>query len=134
MGYTTVSNRICGKGGDGHGPGGVASYIDSTVVQSALGGFVVLVLAVMGKYVMNRLWQKTLMTSASEALAAASSFGLHVHRLAEAFAEYLHERVRVEWRGGIRGETSRCRIGGRIETVPLIRTQADLARVLGTEE
>ena len=134
-----MANRICGKGGDGHGPGGVASYIDSTVVQSALGGFVVLVLAVMGKYVMNRLWQKTLMASASEALAAASSFGLHVHRpgfgpVIRATGEHLGEPVRVEWRGGIRGETSRCRIGGRKETVPLIRTQADLARVLGSEE
>ena len=108
-------------------------------MQSALGGFVVLVLAVMAKYVMNRLWQKTLMTSAADALAAAETFGLQVQRpgygpVIRAKGEILGRRVSIEWRGGVRGETSRYRDGHRKEVIPLIRTQLDLQRVLGTEE
>ena len=108
-------------------------------MQSALGGFVVLVLAVMAKYVMNRLWQKTLMTSAADALAAAETFGLRVQRpgygpVIRAKGEISGRRVCIEWRGGVRGETSRYRDDHRKEVIPLIRTQVDLQRVLSAEE
>jgi len=108
-------------------------------VQSALGGFAILVLAVMAKYVMNRLWQKTLLASAADALASAESHGLVVHRLGfgpcvRATGVVAGQTVAIEWRGGIRGEISRCRLGGRRMTVPLIRTSRDLACVLLGEE
>ena len=99
----------------------------------------VLVLAVMAKYVMNRLWQKTLIDSASEAMSAAASFGLRVHPpgfgpVIRATGELSGESVCIEWRGGVRGETSRCRVGMRKRVTPLIRTQLDLQRALGAEE
>ena len=108
-------------------------------MQSALGGFAILVLAVMAKYVMNRLWQKTLLSSAADALTATEAHGLVVHRLG--FGPFIRatgtldgEKVSIEWRGGVRGEISRVRIGGRRATVPLIRTSQDLVRVLACEE
>ena len=109
-------------------------------MQSALGGLVVLVLAVMAKYVMNRLWQKTLMSSASDALSSIESFGLRVHApgfgpVIRATGQCAGESVCIEWRGGVRGETSRYRVGKRKGTLPLIRTRGDVQRVLlGGEE
>ena len=96
-------------------------------------------LAVMAKYVMNRLWQKTLVASAEDAMSAIEAFGLQVHPpgfgpVIRATGQFAGETVCIEWRGGIRGETSRLRLGKKRVNLPLIRTQRDVERVLGIEE
>jgi hypothetical protein len=108
-------------------------------VQSALAGFVVLVLAAWAKYVFNRLWQKTLVDSAADALLAATALGLTVEPLGFGpviVATGIHDgrTVRVEWRGGWNGETTRIRIDGRVHRTQLVRTASALERLLSSEE
>ena len=108
-------------------------------MQSALAGFVVLVLAVWVKYVFNRLWQKTLLASSEDALVALQAQGFEVQPLGfgpvvVARGTHNGEPVRLEWRGSWKGETSRVRVGGRVLKTPLIRTQAQVAALLSGEE
>ena len=108
-------------------------------MQSALGGIAVLVLAVMAKYVMNRLWQKTLTVSAADALASLPLHGFSMQPLGygpvvRATGKIDGKPAYIEWRGGIRGETSVLRVGGRKRRLPLVRTGSDLERLLFGEE
>lgn len=108
-------------------------------MQSALAGFVVLVLAVWVKYVFNRLWQKTLLASAADVLAVLQDRGFEVQPLGfgpRVVATGTHDgqALRIEWRGGWRGETSRIRINGQVRSGTAIRSQADLSALIAGEE
>ncbi len=109
------------------------------MVQSVLSGFVIIALATMAKSALNRLWQRTLMSTASDALAGAESMGFVVQPLGfgpriRAHGVVAGQKASVEWCGGLRGETCWLRIGKRKRQVPLFRTVNDWQRILGTEE
>jgi len=108
-------------------------------VQSALAGFVVLVLAGGVKCVFNRLWQKTLLVTASDALNGAARLGLSVQPLGlgpivVARGHVDGQPVRIEWRGGWKGETTHLRKDRKTHQIRLIRSREQLEIALFGEE
>jgi len=104
-----------------------------------LSGLIVAVVAAWLKYAFNRLWQKSLASDASEALEYAVSLGLRVLPVGWGPAVVVEGQldgkpIRLEWVGGIRGERSRVRVGELRESMPMLRTAAELQSVLGGEE
>ncbi len=69
----------------------------------------VLVLAVWGKYVFNRLWQKTLLDASAEARQVAQQWGLKLLPLGygpsiEMKGNVGEDAVSISWTGGLFGE------------------------------
>ena len=78
-------------------------------MQGTLSGFVVLVLAVWGKYVFNRLWQRSLLNESAEAILAAQALGLHIQPLGYGPKVVLkgcigEDPVKLVFSGGLFGE------------------------------
>jgi hypothetical protein len=108
-------------------------------VQGTLGGFVVLVLAVMGTFVFNRLWQRSLLTEAEEAIAEAQAKGFTLQPLGfgprVVLSLYQEEAlVEVCWCGGIRGARTFIRVGKEQRTLGLLTTAQALNLALAGEE
>jgi hypothetical protein len=108
-------------------------------VQGALGGFVVLVLAVMGTYVFNRLWQHSLLREAGPAVAAAERLGLRLQPFG--FGPRLKvsgvvdgQTTEIVWTGGFRGAHTVVRVGEHRLRYPLATTASALDELLATEE
>jgi hypothetical protein len=112
-----------------------STYVDVTMVNSALAALLVLVGAVWGLYLMHRLWQTSLAEESAGALDAAAALGLVVHppgftpRLV-ATGDLGGQPVRVEWRGGVLGARTRVRVGGYRQTLPLVTDAEGLAAAL----
>lgn len=91
------------------------------------------------KYAFNRLWQKSLASDGSEALDYAVSLGLRVLPAGWGPTVVVEgqldgDAVRLEWVGGLRGERSFVRVGEVQESMPMLRTAADLRSALRGEE
>jgi hypothetical protein len=104
-----------------------------------LSGLIVAVVAAWAKYAFNRLWQKSLASDASEALAYAVSLGLRVLPAGWGPTVVVEgqldgQAIRLEWGGGLRGERTRVRVGEARESMPMLRTAADVRSALGGEE
>jgi hypothetical protein len=115
--------------------GNASSYIDESVVSSGLSGVLILLGAVWGWVLFNRLWHRTLAALAAPAIAAAEAKGLRLRapgRLARLVAEgnFGSQWVRVEWRGGPFGERSKVYMGDLVESLPLICTPEALEHAL----
>ena len=112
-----------------------STYVDVTMVNSALAALLVLVGAVWALYLLHRLWQTSLAEEAAGALDEAVARGLVLHppgfspRLVVT-GEVGGQPARLEWRGGVWGARTRVRVGSRRETVPLITDAAGLAAAL----
>lgn len=111
------------------------TYIDVTILSSALSGLIILALALYGWAWFNRLWHGSLRALAGPALAAAEARGLRLRppglraRLV-AVGNIGSQSVRVEWIGGARGERSRVYLGDLVEDLPLITTDEALTAAL----
>jgi hypothetical protein len=108
-------------------------------VQGALGGFVVLVLAVMGTFVFNRLWQRSLLAEAAEAIAEAQAKGFVLHPLGfgpRVVLSVTQEEGRAEicWCGGVYGARTLIRVGKEQRTLALLTTAQALNLALAGEE
>ena len=118
---------------------GIASYVDVTLVQGVLSGVVVASAAVAGRYMANRLWQKSLIADSEPALRAAESAGLRILPLGfgpciRAQGTVGAQSVRIRWRGGVFGERTSVWVDGRRTALPLLRTAAALHAAIGLEE
>lgn len=112
-----------------------STYIDESVISSALSGVLILLGAVWGWVLFNRLWHRTLAQLAAPAIAAAAAKGLRLRppgRAARLVAEgnLGSQWVRVEWRGGPFGERSKVYMGDLVEDLPLICTPDALEHAL----
>ena len=108
-------------------------------MQGALSGFVVLLLAGVGTFVFNRLWQRSLFDEASAAMEAAEALGIRIAPLGfgpevVARGTVNGTRVRVRWRGGVRGARSDVSLGCRQHHVPLLVSAAALHALVTGEE
>ncbi|MEC8422768.1 MAG: hypothetical protein VX000_03260 [Myxococcota bacterium] len=118
-------------------PGG---WVDLTITNSVLSGLLLVVAALWGLYLVNRLWQGSLATDAEAGIGAARARGLLLvppglrARLVAA-GELDGRAVQIEWRGGVRGAHSVVITADRKARVPLIDSadalDASLQRVLG---
>lgn len=84
------------------------SYIDYSVSNSLLSGFLIALLAAWAWVMFNRLWQATLRSRAAAALAHARMRGFQVkpdgtRARVVAVGAIGSEPVRIEWRGGVTG-------------------------------
>lgn len=101
------------------------TWVDLTITNSVLSGVLLVVAALWGLYLVNRLWQGSLASDAAEGIEAAASRGLVLDptglraRLV-ARGEVDGGMVRVEWRGGLRGAHSVVVWKDRFARVPLI--------------
>ncbi|MBL8617266.1 MAG: hypothetical protein JNM72_16775 [Deltaproteobacteria bacterium] len=101
------------------------TYIDVTILSSALSGLIILALGLYGWAWFNRLWHGTLRDLAAPAMAAAEARGLRLRppglraRLV-AEGNLGSQSVRIEWRGGAFGEQSRVYLGDLVDDLPLI--------------
>ena len=118
---------------------GIASYVDVTMVQGVLSGVIVAGAAVAGRYMMNRLWQKSLLADSRPALQAAEAAGLQIRPLG--FGALIRAEgtvggrpVRIQWRGGVFGERTAVWVAGQRTVLPLVRTAAALNIAVGLEE
>ena len=113
-----------------------STYVDVTVVNSALAGLILLVGMIWAVYAFHRLWQGSLAEDAAAGIDAAEASGLVLQPagfgpqlLAE--GEVDGERVQVVWRGGVLGARSVVRRGRRSQRLPLIADAAALEAALG---
>lgn len=116
------------------------TWVDLTITNSVLSGMLLVVAALWGLYLVNRLWQGSLAADAEAGIEAASLRGLALQpaglraRLVAA-GELDGQEVRIEWRGGLRGNHSVIRWADRFSRLPLIDSvdalDAGLARVRG---
>ncbi len=111
------------------------SWVDLTITNSVLSGFMLLVAALWGLYLVNRLWQGSLANDAAAGIAAAAGLGLRLvpaglraRLVARGIVD--GEDVRVEWRGGLRGAHSVVFVADRFSRVPLIDSAAALDATL----
>lgn len=101
------------------------TWVDLTITNSVLSGLLLLVAALWGLYLVNRLWQGSLARDAQAGIDAAAGRGLPLRpaglraRLI-ARGEVDGQDVRVEWRGGLRGPHSVVVVADRFARVPLI--------------
>lgn len=101
------------------------TWVDVTIANSVLSGFLLVVAALWGLYLVNRLWQGSLANDAEAGIAAAADRGLPLvpaglrARLV-ARGQVDGQDVRVEWRGGMRGAHSVVVFADRFARVPLI--------------
>jgi len=110
--------------------------VDVSALNGALAGFVVLVAAVWGNYIFNRLWQITIEDEAGEALEAAREAGLKLipaayrpRRVAK--GRVASHDIRVEWRGGLRGLASKVYVDDTVQRTALIRSKQELMEAIG---
>ena len=107
------------------------SWVDLTITNSVLSGLLLVVAALWGLYLVNRLWQGSLASDAQAGIMAAGERGLDLvpaglrARLV-ARGRVDGRDVRVEWRGGMRGAHSVVVIADRFARVPLIDSAAAL--------
>jgi hypothetical protein len=101
------------------------SWVDLTITNSVLSGFMLLVAALWGLYLVNRLWQGSLANDAAAGISAAAGLGLglvpaglRARLVARGIVD--GQDVRVEWRGGLRGAHSVVFVADRFSRVPLI--------------
>ena len=109
------------------------------MVQSVLSGLAVLGLAVLATYMMNRLWQRSLMADAAPAMEAAAAMGLVFQPLGfgpqvRAVGEWAGEPVVATWKGGVFGSRTLLSQAGQHSVHGLIGSAAELRGVLGGEE
>jgi hypothetical protein len=102
-----------------------STWIDLSVCNSVLAGFLLLVGAVWGMVLIARLWQHHLRRAAGPALGRCEALGLRVapgglRGRVVARGAWAGKDLRVDWRGGVWGE--RCVIywGDRVRRMPLI--------------
>jgi len=108
-------------------------------VQGALGGLVVLVLAVWGKYAFNRLWQRALLNESLSARQKANTMGLVLQPLGygprvRMRGQIAGELVLIEWSGGLFGQRTVIRRSGSKLTLPPLRTASQMEATLLGEE
>ncbi len=108
-------------------------------MQGALGGLVVLVLAVWGKYVFNRLWQRSLMDESVDAMAAAQTLGLTLQPVGygprvKMVGDVDGVAVSIWWCGGLLGASTLVQGADGRQRHPLLRTKAELRAALFGEE
>jgi hypothetical protein len=101
------------------------TWVDLTITNSVLSGFLLLVAALWGLYLINRLWQGSLANDAQAGIAAAGArglglvpAGLRARLVARGHLD--GQDVRVEWRGGVRGPHSVVVVADRFSRVPFI--------------
>jgi len=104
-----------------------------------LSGFAVLGLMVLAVYMMNRLWQRSLMADAAPAMEAAAALGLVFEPLGfgprvRAVGTWAGEPVVVMWTGGVFGPRTLLSQAGRRSVHRLIGSEAEMRRLLGGEE
>jgi hypothetical protein len=101
------------------------TWVDLTITNSVLSGLLLVVAALWGLYLVNRLWQGSLAADAAAGISAAGERGLALvpaglrARLV-ARGQVEGQDVRVEWRGGLRGAHSVVVFADRFARVPLI--------------
>ena len=108
-------------------------------MQGTLGGLVVLVLAVWGKYAFNRLWQRSLMEESTEAMSAAERLGLVLQPLGYGPSVRMcgtisGSAVWVQWTGGLFGSSTVVKHGDAKRRHAIVRSAAELEAVLFGEE
>jgi hypothetical protein len=111
------------------------TYIDVTILSSALSGLIILAIGLYGWAWFNRLWHGTLRELAAPAIAAAAARGLRlrppgVRARIVAEGNLGSQSVRVEWRGGAFGEQSRVYLCDLVDELPLICTPEELEAAL----
>ena len=104
-----------------------------------LSGFVVLSLTVFAVYVMNRLWQRSLMAEAGPAMEAAVALGFTLDPVGfgprvRATGTWAGEPVVVTWSGGVFGSRTLLCQDGKTSIHRLIGSAAEMQRLLGGEE
>ena len=113
----------------------VSTWIDVSVLNAELSGVLLLLAALWGLVLFNRLWQHSLGRDAAEAIASARTLGLAVGP-APLRARWVasgnigSQPVELSWRGGIWGAHSVVRLGGRSQNIPLVRTTDQLNAAL----
>jgi len=108
-------------------------------VQGALGGLVVLVLAVWGKYVLNRLWQRTLLDESFSAREQGAAMGLSLQPLGfgpriQMKGQIAGDAVCIEWSGGLFGQRTVLRRAGQKTPLRELQTAAQMEAALLGEE
>ena len=96
-------------------------------------------LTVLAVYMMNRLWQRSLMSDAAPAMEAAAALGLVFEPLGfgprvRAVGEWAGEPVVVTWKGGVSGSRTLLSQAGQHSVHRLIGSGAELRGLLGGEE
>lgn len=113
------------------------SYVDYSVSNSLLSGFLIAVLAAWALVMFNRLWQATLRSRASAALKHARSLGFRVkpdgmRARVVAVGAIGSEPVRIEWRGGVTGLHVCLIRRDQVRRLPFIEDPATFDNVLYT--
>jgi hypothetical protein len=109
------------------------------VVQGVLSGIAVCGLTVLAVYMMNRLWQRSLMEDAAPAMGAAAALGLVFEPLGygprvRAVGVWAGEPVVVTWSGGVFGSRTLLSHAGQRSVHRLISSEIEMRRLLGGEE
>lgn len=102
-----------------------STWIDLSVCNSVLAGFLLLLGAIWGMVLVARLWQHHLRRAAAPALGHAEALGLRVapgglRGRVVATGAWAGKDLRVDWRGGVWGERTVVYWGDRVRRVPLI--------------
>jgi hypothetical protein len=97
--------------------------VDVTVINGGLAGVLVILAAVWGWYVRNRLWQQSIVEDAAEAIEGAVQMGLILNPLGYgarvvAAGVLSGKEVKLVWSGGIWGARTRLYVDDAIWKVP----------------